>query len=133
MRAVGATASFNLSTGQIMLDSIIEGDPGKTLEKITHELIHGSLANFPDDPFYDEGYVDYTTWVLSHAPIWREHQAAMKVAAEYNISERRRRAFLDQNDYDRKRWAGGTFAMLARGPYIVSILRMKKLEGDFTW
>lgn len=133
MRAAGATASFNLSTGQIRLDPIVQDDPGKTLEKLTHELIHGSLASFPDDPFYDEGYVDYTTWVLSHAPVWLRYQPLMKAAAEYNINERRRKAFLDQNDYDRKRWAGGTFAMLARGPYIVSILRNKKLEGDFTW
>lgn len=130
----GATASFNMGTGQIEICQSVEGNPGQTLEKLTHELIHGSLSQFPSvDAFYDEGFVDYSTWVLCHAPIYGELRDQAVAAAAFNISMRRERAFKAQTDYDRKRWAGGVFANFALGPMLVHRLRMKKAEGDFTW
>jgi hypothetical protein len=132
--SAGATASFNLSGGQIQLASSVEGLPGMTLEKLTHEMTHGSLAAFPEgDPFYEEGYVDYSVWVMAHAPVWGEYREAMIQAAAYNIAQRRDRGLRDTNDYDRKRWAGGVFAMIAHGPWIVANLKMKKLQHDLTW
>ena len=132
--AAWATASFQPSTGQIQLSPVIEGRPGQTLEKLTHEMCHASLAQFPEgDPFYEEGFVDYSVWVMSHAPVWGEHMAAMKHAAEYNIAQRRERALQDLSDWDKKRWAGGVYAMLAKGPFIIAHLKMHKAEGNFTW
>jgi hypothetical protein len=132
--AAWATASFTPSTGQILLSPVIENQPGQTLEKLTHEMCHASLAQFPEgDPFYEEGQVDYSVWVMSHAPIWGEQREAMFHAAEYNIAQRRERALKGGSDWDRKRWAGGVFAMLAYGPFTVSRLKQKKMEGDFTW
>jgi hypothetical protein len=134
MHAASATASFNLSTGQVHLSNSTEGKPGQILEKLTHEFIHGSLAQFPEgDPFYDESYVDYSTWILAHAPVWKQHKQAMIEAAEFNIKLRRERAFKAGNDYDRKRWAGGIYVMTAYGPLIINRMRMRKLEGNFTW
>jgi len=130
----GATASFNMGTGQVQICQSVEGNPGQTLEKLTHELVHGSLAQFPSiDPFYDEGFVDYSTWVLCHAPIYGELRDQAVAAAAYNISMRRERAMRDLSDYDRKRWAGGVFVNFAFGPMVLHKLRMKKAEGDFTW
>lgn len=129
-----ATASFEPSTGQVRLSTSVQGNPGQTLEKLCHEFIHGSLNDFPEgDPFYEEGQVDYSTWVLAHAPIWGEHREAMIKAAAYNIAQRRERAFRTGVDYDRKRWAGGLHAMYAYGPFIITRLKMKKLEGDLSW
>jgi len=134
MHSAGATASFHMLTGQIRLCTSVEGKAGQTLEKLTHEMIHGSLSQFPDgDEFYEEGFVDYSTWVLAHAPVWGNLRSDMIEAADLNIRIRRDRAMLDQNDYDRKRWAGGLFASLSRGPHIISTLRMKKIENDFSW
>jgi hypothetical protein len=131
--SAGANASF-ASNGRIALSSVVDGKPGMILEKLTHELTHASLAHFPEgDPFYEEGFVDYSVWVMSHAPYWGEHRDAMKASAAKNIETRRQRALLDQNDYDRKRWAGGLYASIARGPHIIATLRQKKLEGDLTW
>jgi hypothetical protein len=130
----GATASFNMSTGQVSLCTSVEGNPGQTLEKLTHEFIHGSLSEFPSvDPFYDEGAVDYSTWVMAHGPVYGWLRDATVAAAEFNISMRRERAMKNLSDYDRKRWAGGTFYHFALGPMILHRLRMKKAEGDFTW
>lgn len=53
--------------------------------------------------------------------------------ASYNIAMRRERALQGLSDYDRKRWAGGVFMNAAHGPMLLSKLRMKKAEGDFTW
>jgi hypothetical protein len=132
--SAGATASFDLSTGQVSLASSVEGKAGQTLEKLTHEFTHGALAEFPEgDPFYEEGFVDYSVWVMAHAPVWGEHRDAMIQAADLNIRNRRDRALMDQSDYDRKRWAGGVFAMVARGPHIVASLKSKKQERNFTW
>ena len=132
--ASGATASFQPATGQVRLSTVVENLPGMTLEKLTHEFIHGSLAQFPEgDPFYEEGFVDYSTWYLAHAPVWGEHRQAMIDAAEYNIGQRRERAALGVSDWDRKRWAGGTYAAMFHGPWLVARLKMKKAEGDFTW
>lgn len=134
MHAAMATASFNMSTGQVHMSDSTVGKPGQILEKLTHEFIHGSYAQFPEgDPFYDEGYVDYSTWVLAHAPVWKQHRQAMVEAAEFNIALRRERAMKDQSDYDRKRWAGGTFASIVHGPLIINRMRMRKLEGNFSW
>jgi hypothetical protein len=133
LHASGANASF-ASNGRVALSTVVDGKPGMILEKLTHELTHASLSDFPEgDPFYEEGFVDFSVWVMSHAPFWGEHQAAMQESAARNIAIRRERAMLDQNDYDRKRWAGGLFASVSRGPYIVSTLRMKKEAGDLTW
>lgn len=130
----GATASFHLGTGQISLCKSVEGNSGQTLEKLTHELVHGALALFPqDDVFYDEGFVDYSTWVLAHAPVYETLSGATVAAAAFNIRNRRERAMKNLSDYDRKRWAGGIFANFALGPMILHRLRMKKAEGDFTW
>lgn len=131
----GANASFDPSNGQIRLSpSVVQSKPGITLEKITHELIHASLASFPEgDPFYEESIVDYSTWVMAHAPIWGEHQVAMLDAADFNIKCRRDRAFRTQTDYDRKRWAGGICVAMIHGPWIVTRLRAKKMAGDLTW
>ncbi len=134
MHAAGATASFSPDTGRICLCTSVEGKVGQTLEKLTHEMLHGSLDQFPEgDPFYEEGYVDYSTWVLAHAPVWGEHRDDMIKAAAFNIRVRRDRCLTDQSDYDRKRWAGGLFASLAKGPFIIAHLRQRKLEGNFSW
>lgn len=131
----GANASFEPGSGQIRLSpSVVAGKPGITLEKITHELLHASLAAFPEgDPFYEEGFVDYSTWVMSHAPVWGVYGRAMAEAADFNIKCRRERALKDLSDYDRKRWAGGFFCATHHGPWIVTKLRMRKIEGNLTW
>lgn len=131
----GANASFDPSNGQIRLSpSVVQGKPGLTLEKITHELTHASLAAFPEgDPFYEEGYVDYSVWVMAHAPIWGEYRDDMIKAADFNIKCRKDRALRDLSDYDRKRWAGGFFCSLHHGPWIVTKLKMRKTEGNLTW
>lgn len=131
----GANASFDGNSGQIRLSpSVVAGKPGITLEKLTHELIHASLAAFPEgDPFYEEGFVDYSTWLMAHAPAWGTFGAAMVQAADFNIKCRRERAMKTQTEYDAKRWAGGLFAASAYGPWIVTRLRMKKLSGDLAW
>lgn len=129
-----ATASFEPGSGQIRLSDSIEGKPGQTLEKLTHEMTHASLAEFPEgDPFYEEGFVDYSVWVMSHAPVWGEHREAMIHAAEYNIAQRRERALRQVSDWDVKRWAGGLYANLMHGPFVVSRLKARKLEGNLAW
>lgn len=131
----GANASFNPATGQIRLvPSIIEAKPGITLEKLTHELLHASLNDFPEgDEFFEEGYVDYSVWVMAHAPIWGQYRQAMIEAAAFNIAQRRDRAMKSLSEYDAKRWAGGLFAANAYGPHIVAKLRFRKMEGNLTW
>ncbi len=132
--AAWATASFDPGSGQVRLSSSVAGNPGTILEKLTHEFTHGSLNDFPEgDPFYEEGFVDYSVWVMAHAPVWGEHREAMIAAAEYNIAQRRDRAMRLGTDYDRKRWAGGMYAMFAHGPFIVASLRTKKMEGTLAW
>lgn len=131
--SAGANASFDPTTGQITLSSVMEGNPGCTLEKITHELTHAALASFPEDTFYEEGYVDYSVWVMAHAPAWEPYRDQMIDSAAFNIETRRDRALRAGSDWDRKRWAGGLHANLAYGPYIIPRLRQKKVEGDFTW
>jgi hypothetical protein len=132
--SAGANASFQ-GNGQITLHpSVVESNPGATLEKLTHELTHAALADFPEgDPFYEEGFVDFSVWTMAHASIWGEHREAMKRAANFNIECRRDRALRDLSDYDRKRWAGGLFCSLTHGPWIVSRLKMRKAEGNLTW
>lgn len=131
----GANASFEPNTGQIRLSpSVVQGKPGITLEKLTHELMHASLNDFPaGDPFYEESVCDYGTWVMAHAPIWGIHQKAMIEAASFNIKCRRDRALRDLSDYDRKRWAGGLYCSTMHGPWIVAKLKARKLEGDLRW
>ena len=130
----GATASFEPDSGQVRLSSSVEGKPGQTLEKLTHEFTHGSLSQFPEgDPFYEEGFVDYSVWVMAHAPAWEPYRDQMIEAASFNIAMRRERAMTDMSDWDRKRWAGGLFASLSRGPLIVSSLKQRKMEGTFNW
>lgn len=131
----GANASFDPMTGQVRLcPSIVEHKPGITLEKITHEFMHGALAGFPEgDPFMEEGYVDYSVWVMAHAPIWKPWGQAMVQAAAFNIACRRDRALRNLSDYDRKRWAGGLYASTAIGPWIVTYLKTRKMEGNLTW
>ena len=132
--SAGATASFQPGTGQVRLCDSVDGKPGQILEKLTHEFTHGSLALFPEgDCFYEEGFVDYSVWVMSHAPVWGQHRDSMIEAAEFNIKTRRERAMLDLSDWDRKRWAGGLYASLSRGPFVISSLRHKKAEGNYTW
>lgn len=134
MHISGATASFDPGSGQVRICPSVQGKAGQTLEKFTHEFTHGSLALFPEgDPFYEEGFVDFSTWLMSHAPFWEPHRLDMVTAAEFNIDHRRERAYRDLSDYERKRWAGGLYASMVRGPYILSGLRMKKLEGNYTW
>lgn len=131
----GANASFEPATGQVCLcPTYVEGKPGITLEKLTHEFLHASLNDFPEgDPFYEEGVVDYSTWVLAHAPYWGPHRKDMIEAAAYNIKCRRDRALRDLSDYDRKRWAGGLFCATMHGPWIISKLRMAKAENNLQW
>jgi hypothetical protein len=132
--SAGATASFNPGTGQVRLSQSVENKPGQTLEKLTHEFTHGSLALFPEgDAFYEEGAVDYSVWVMAHAPIWEPYRDEMIEAAAFNIQMRRERAMLDLSDWDRKRWAGGLYFSLSRGPFIIASLRHKKSEGNLTW
>ncbi len=132
--SAGATASFNPGSGQVRLSGSVENKAGQTLEKLTHEFMHGSLAKFPEgDPFYEEGFVDYSVWVLAHAPIWGQYRDEMIEAAAFNIKMRRERAMLDLSDWDRKRWAGGLYASLSRGPFIIASLRHRKAENNFTW
>lgn len=131
----GANASFQLDNGQIRLSpSVVQDKPGITLEKLTHELTHASLANFPEgDEFYEEGVVDYSVWVMAHAPIWGEYREDMVSAAAFNIACRRDRAMRDTSDYDRKRWAGGLFCSLVHGPWIVARLKLRKADGNYSW
>lgn len=130
----GANASFNPGDGQICLATSVEGQPGVTLEKLTHEMIHASLSQFPEgDPFYEEAVADYGTWVCAHAPVWGVYREDMIKAAEDNIRNRRERALRTGNDYDRKRWAGGVYMMHAYGPYVIAAFRQRKAEGNFTW
>lgn len=133
--SAGANASFEPGTGQIRLcPSVVQGKPGITLEKLTHELMHASLNDFPaGDPFYEESVVDYSVWCCAHAPIWGMYRQDMIDAAAFNIACRRDRAMRDLSDYDRKRWAGGVFCSAMHGPWIVSKLKMRKLEGDLRW
>lgn len=134
MHMSGATASFDLSSGQVSLCPSVEGNPGQILEKMTHELVHGAYAQFPsDDEFYDEGFVDFSTWTLVHAPIYGEYRQQAIDAAAFNIKMRRERAATTNTDYDRKRWAGGCYASMFLGPMILHRMKMKKVEGDFTW
>lgn len=134
LHAGGANASFDPATGQITLNSVIQGQPGVTLEKITHELTHAALASFPDDNgFHTEGYVDYSVWVMAHAPVWEPYRAAMIKAADFNIEVRRDRALKGGSDWDKQRWAGGLYAHLAFGPYVIPRLRQKKVESNYTW
>lgn len=133
--AAGANASFEPATGQIRLCAdYVRGRPGTTLEKLCHEMVHASLNDFPEgDPFYEEGFVDYSVWVISHAPWWEPNREAMIRAASHNIAMRRDRAMKDLSDYDRKRWAGGLFCSTAHGPWILSKLRMAKAEMNLQW
>lgn len=133
--AAGANASFEPATGQIRLSpSVVMGKPGITLEKITHELIHASLNDFPEgDPFYEESIVDYSVWVMAHAPFWGVYSQAMVEAADFNIRCRRDRAMRTRTDYDRKRWAGGVCAAMIYGPWVVTQFRQKKIDNDLTW
>lgn len=133
--SAGANASFEIHTGQVRLSpSVVRGKPGITLEKLTHEFIHGALAGFPEgDEFYEEGFVDYGVWCCAHAPIWGHYRQDMIDAATFNIACRRDRAMRDLSDYDRKRWAGGVFCSAMHGPWIIAKLRMRKLEGNLTW
>lgn len=135
LHSSGANASFDIVSGQIRLSpSIVEHKPGITLEKLTHEMTHGALAGFPEgDPFYEEGFTDYSVWIMAHAPVWNPWGKDMIEAAAFNIKCRRDRAMKSQSDYDRKRWAGGLFASTALGPWIITHLKMKKLEGNLTW
>ena len=88
--SAGATASFEPMTGQIRICKSVENKPGQTLEKLTHEMTHASLAQFPEgDTFYEEGFVDYSVWVMAHAPLWEPHREAMIEAAAFNIKVRR--------------------------------------------
>jgi len=131
----GATASFDPATGQINLATSVIGNHGRILEKLTHEITHASLAEFPedDDGFYTEGYVDYSIWVMAHAPLWTPYREVMIKEATYNILTRKERAIRGGTNWDKKRYAGGLFASQAYGPYMVARLKQKKLEGDFTW
>lgn len=132
--SAGATASFEPSTGQVRLSGSVEGKAGQTIEKLIHEFIHGSLALFPEgDPFYEEGFVDYSVWVIAHAPFWEPYRDQIIEAASFNIRMRLERAMLDLSDWDRKRWAGGLYASLSRGPMIIGGFRHKKAENTFLW
>lgn len=135
LHSSGANASFEPATGQIRLSpSIVEGHPGITLEKLTHELIHASLNDFPEgDEFWEEGVVDYSTWVMAHAPVWGQYRNAMIDAAAFNIACRRDRAMKSLSEYDAKRWAGGLYAATAFGPWIVTRLALRKREGNLSW
>jgi hypothetical protein len=130
----GANASFDPSTGRICLSTHLRNKPGMILEKLLHEMTHASLDRFPEgDPFYEEGFVDYSVWIMAHAPVWVPYGEATLASASTNIDTRRERAALDQSDFDRKRWTGGLYASIVRGPWIISTLRQKKIEGNFTW
>jgi hypothetical protein len=130
----GANASFSPSTGQIELCArYIYNKPGTTLEKVCHELLHANLNDFPEgDPFYEEGYIDYSIWVIAHSPWWEPHRDDMIKAAAHNIHVRKEKAIHDLSDYDRKRWAGGIYCSLTHGPWILSKLRAAKTE-DLQW
>jgi hypothetical protein len=130
----GANASYQPGNGQIRLCRAVEGNPGMTLEKLCHEITHANLARFPEgDPFYEESVVDYSVWIMAHAPIWGKYRQAMLASARSNILTRRERAFRLHTDYDCKRWAGGVFAAMAYGPFILTRLRAKKMTDDLTW
>ena len=133
--ASGANASYMPGTGDIQLcPSVCRGKPGTILEKVTHEMVHASLDGFPEgDPFYEEGAVDYSVWCMAHAPTWEPYGKEMIDAAAFNIKMRRERAQRGLSDYDRKRWAGGMYFSTFYGPHIVTMLRMRKAEGDLRW
>jgi hypothetical protein len=132
--SASVNASFDIESGQICLSTALQDKPGALLEKLTHETTHASLARFPEgDPFYEEGWVDYAVWVMAHAPCWEPYRTVMIESAANNIRDRRERALRTGNDYDRKRWAGGFYASIAFGPYIITMLRRRKEEKNYTW
>jgi hypothetical protein len=133
--AQGANASYAPWDGTVSLcASVMRGRPGTILEKLTHEMTHASLDGFPEgDPFYEEGFVDYSVWCFAHAPVWGQYGKAMIEAADFNIGQRRERALRDTSDYDRKRWAGGLYAALAHGPYLPARLALRKQAGELVW
>lgn len=122
MKAEGATASFETGKGQIRISADIERQPGAILEKITHELIHGSLDKMPaGDEFFEEGFVDYSTFLMAHLPVWGRYGQAMKDAAIFNIQKRK----------PTRRWAGGFYASRKYGKNLLSHLREAK--KSLTW
>lgn len=131
----GVNACYNPSDGQIRLSRLaVEGESGVTLEKITHELIHASLSDFPEgDPFYEEGAVDYMVLVMAHSPFWEPYRSAMVTAARRNLELRRDRALKTRTDYTAKRWYGACFMAETYGPWIVERFREKKLTGELVW
>jgi hypothetical protein len=133
--SVPPSASFNLLSGQIQLHPSMEGDAGRTLEKLTHEMVHGSLALFPsNDEFYDEGYVDYSTLLLSDAPLYGKLGSAMKASAQGNIQRRVRQGFaVGANRYDQRRARGSIFAKMTHGDGLLSYLKSQKLNGSYQW
>lgn len=131
--ASGATAAF-ANDGQVYLSPVVKDMPGMTLEKLCHEFLHGSLSALPQgDAFYEEGFVDYSTWCLAHAPVWGPHREAMIQAAAYNIAQRHQRAKQGVSDWDNKRWAGGCYAMMFKGPWIIAHLKATKESGALQW
>lgn len=132
---VPPSASFDMSTGQIQLTAAMEGDPGRTLEKLTHEMVHGSLSQFPsEDEFYDEGFVDYSTLLLSAAPIYGPFGPAMAKSAQGNLFRRIKQGKqADATIYDQRRASGSIHAKLTYGQGLLEHLRNQKLARTYEW
>jgi hypothetical protein len=132
---VAPSASFDMVTGQIELTPSMEGDPGRTLEKLTHEMLHGSLSRFPsDDEFYDEGFVDLSTLLLSQASIYGELGPLMEKSARGNLVRRIKSGMQpNANPYDRRRACGAIHAKLTYGAGLIQHLRTQKMNGTFEW
>lgn len=130
---LGVNASFDLLSGQISLHPYMDGDLGTTLEKLTHEMVHGALSQFPqEDEFYDEGYVDYSVLILSRTGLYREFGKSMERAARYNLSHRAQLA-KGEDTYHHRRWAGARHAHHRYGDQILNVLKDKKTDRDFNW
>lgn len=132
---VAPSASFDMGTGQIELTHEMEGDAGRTLEKLTHEMIHGSLSLFPsDDEFYDEGFVDFSTLLLSSAPIYGDLGILMRRSAQQNLARRVKMGLVpNATRYDFRRASGAIHAKLTYGSGLIEHLRDQKMNETFEW
>lgn len=132
---VAPSASFDMDSGQIQLTPAMEGDAGRTLEKLTHEMVHGSLANFPsEDEFFDEGFVDFSVLLLSEQPVYGDLGPLMKRSAQQNLARRIKMGMApNATRYDFRRASGAIHAKLTYGHGLIEHLRNQKLNQTFEW
>jgi hypothetical protein len=120
--------------GQIFMHPSLQGDPGKTLRVITHEMLHASLDGFPStDVFYAEGFVDYATMVLAQREEWAALGTAMIADTQDWAEFRQAQALKCRCDIDAKRWMGFVFAATAYAEGICDGLKAAKSLRPRSW